>query len=236
MKVIVFDTETSGLPSYNNIPTIVQFSYVKFDMDTGRIEKEVDHIIQQPTGFVIPQESINIHHVTNEQCATEGVNILGVLNEFFTDVADCDKIIGHNVSFDMDRVASVLNKMTHSRHPEEVRRDYQQKMKYLSSTMVPKLYCTMQASIELCNLVKTTPKGKTYKKYPKLVELYQKLFDTTPAGLHNSLVDVYACLRCYVAMQQQPQEDGVENLPTIEGEIVVRLEALQQQPTEGLEV
>jgi DNA polymerase III epsilon subunit-like protein len=202
MKVLVFDTETSGLPSPTNTPTIVQFSYVKFDMETGTIEKEVNHIIQQPSGFVIPQESINIHHVTNERCATEGVNILGVLNDFFADVVDCEKIIGHNVSFDIDRVASVLNKMTHSRQPEEVRREYQQKMKYLSNTMVPKLYCTMQSSIELCNLVKTNAKGKSYKKYPKLVELYQKLFDTTPAGLHNSLVDVYACLRCYVAMEK----------------------------------
>jgi DNA polymerase-3 subunit epsilon len=230
MRVIVFDTETSGLPSPTYNPTIVQFSYVKFDMDTGTIEKEVDQIIQQPTGFVIPQESIHIHHVTNEQCATEGVNILGVLNDFFADVADCDKIIGHNVSFDIDRVASVLNKMTHSRHPEEVRRDYQQKLKYLSSTMVPKLYCTMQSSIDLCNLVKTNAKGKSYKKFPKLVELYQKLFETTPAGLHNSLVDVYACLRCYVAIQNQQQSDA----PISELEILQRIQSLENKDTNQL--
>jgi hypothetical protein len=42
MKVIVFDTETSGLPTPTVIPTIVQFSYVKFDLETGTIEKEVD--------------------------------------------------------------------------------------------------------------------------------------------------------------------------------------------------
>jgi DNA polymerase III epsilon subunit-like protein len=199
-------------------------------MDTGMIEKEVDHIIQQPSGFVIPQGSINIHRVTNERCATEGVNILGVLNDFLADVEECDKVIGHNVSFDIDRVASVLNKMTHSRHPEEVRRDYQQKLKYLSNEMLPKLYCTMKSSIELCDLVKTNTKGKSYKKFPKLLELYQKLFETTPAGLHNALVDVYACLRCYVAIQNQQQSDA----PISDLEILQRIQSLENQDANQL--
>jgi DNA polymerase-3 subunit epsilon len=231
MKVIVFDTETSGLPSPTNIPTIVQFSYVKFDTVTGTIEKEVDRIIQQPTGFVIPQESINIHRVTNEQCAAEGVNVLGVLNDFFEDVEGCERIIGHNVSFDVDRIASVCNKMTHSRHPEQVRREYQQKLKYLSNVMVPKLYCTMQTTIDFCNLVKTNARGKSYKKFPKLVELYEKLFGTTPQGLHNSLVDVYACLRCYVAIQNREATDPVSDL-----EIVNRIQCLELAKENGQEL
>jgi DNA polymerase III epsilon subunit-like protein len=200
MKVIVFDTETSGLPSATNIPTIVQFSYVKFDMTSGQIEKEVDHIIKQPSGFIVPQESINIHRITNEMCSEQGVDILGVLNQFLEDSDDCHRIIGHNVSFDMDRIASVYNKMTHSRHPVEVRKVYERKLKYLSNKMVPKLYCTMQRSIDFCNIVKINVKGRSYKKFPKLIELYEKLFNDKPTGLHNSLVDVYACLRCYLAL------------------------------------
>jgi DNA polymerase III epsilon subunit-like protein len=228
MKVLVFDTETSGLPTPNNIPTIVQFSYVKFDMATRKIEKEVDRIIEQPTGFVIPQESINIHRVTNEQCAAEGVNVLGVLQEFWADVEECDRVVGHNVSFDVDRVASVFNKMTHSRYPEEVRREYQQKLKYLSNILVPKLCCTMKSTIDFCNLVKTNVRGRSYKKFPKLAELYQKLFDTIPSGLHNSLVDVYACLRCYVAI-----ENGVEGRSSCgDLEILNRLRVLQGEEEE----
>lgn len=200
MKILVFDTETSGLPSPRYDPTIVQFSYVKYDMDAAGIEKEVDRVIQQPTGFVIPQEAIDIHGVTNERCAAEGVNVLDVLHEFYADCADCDRIIGHNVGFDVDRVASVWNKMTHSRWPEAVRREYQQKLKWLSQAMVPKLYCTMKNTIDFCNIEKTNVRGKSYKKYPKLVELYEKLFGEIPAGLHNSLVDVYVCLRCYLAL------------------------------------
>lgn len=200
MKVIVFDTETSGLPSPTNIPTIVQFSYVKFDLETGRIEKEVDCVIKQPTGFVIPEDSIKIHRITNEMCKESGVDILEILNKFVEDTQDCYKIIGHNVGFDMDRIASVYNKMTNSKHPEEVRKFYERKLKFMAHQMHPKLYCTMKNSIDMCNIVKTNVRGNPYKKFPKLVELYEKIFGYSPDGLHNSLVDVYACLRCYLAL------------------------------------
>ena len=40
------------------------------------------------------------------------------------------------------------------------------------------------------------------KKWPKLCELYGKLFDgATVDGLHNSMIDVLACLRCYLKMR-----------------------------------
>lgn len=215
MKVIVFDTETSGLPSTINIPTIVQFSYVKYDLESGKIEKEVDHIIKQPAGFVIPEDSIRIHRVTNEMCSTQGVDILNILNQFVEDSEDCYRIIGHNIGFDMDRVASVYNKMTHSRHPEEIRKFYERKLKYMAHKMHPKLFCTMKNSIDFCNIVKTNVKGNSYKKFPKLVELYEKLFQEQPSGLHNSLVDVYACLRCYVAMMSSRQSKPISDFEII---------------------
>jgi DNA polymerase III epsilon subunit-like protein len=220
MKVIVFDTETSGLPSTTNIPTIVQFSYVKFDMETGRIEKEVDFVIEQPTGFVIPEEAINIHRVTNEMCAEKGVPILGVLNQFVEDTEDCFRVIGHNIQFDMDRVASVFNKMTNSKHPEDIRKFYERKLKYMAYQMQPKTFCTMKKSIEFCSIMKTSASGKQYKKFPKLVELYETLFACKPTGLHNSLVDVYACLRCYVALVNGGQRGN-------DSDIMNRMNALE---------
>jgi DNA polymerase III epsilon subunit-like protein len=202
MKVIVFDTETSGLPSLTNVPTIVQLSYVKFDLDTGTIEKEVDCVIKQPTGFIIPEDSIKIHRVTNEICKDFGVDVLQILNQFVEDTMDCYRIVGHNIGFDMDRIASVYNKMTHSSHPEEIRKFYERKLKYMAYQMHPKIYCTMKKSIEYCNIVRTNLKGNSYKKFPKLVELYEKIFGYAPDGLHNSLIDVYACLRCYLAITE----------------------------------
>jgi DNA polymerase III epsilon subunit-like protein len=45
------------------------------------------------------------------------------------------------------------------------------------------------------------PKKKMNYKWPKLTELYEKLFGQLPAVSHNSLADVHACLRCYLKMR-----------------------------------
>jgi hypothetical protein len=50
-------------------------------------------------------------------------------------------------------------------------------------------------------LENNVPEQKKYKKWPKLVELYFALFDENPDGLHNSMMDVLVCLRCYLKMR-----------------------------------
>lgn len=48
-----------------------------------------------------------------------------------------------------------------------------------------------------------TKEKKTMKKFPKLSELFSKLFtnETLPENMHNSMIDVLVCLRCYLKMQ-----------------------------------
>ena len=52
--------------------------------------------------------------------------------------------------------------------------------------------------------------GKKYFKYPKLCELYKILFKREPNGMHNSLVDILLCLRCY--MFYKYNKDVLNNL------------------------
>jgi hypothetical protein len=42
---------------------------------------------------------------------------------------------------------------------------------------------------------------KTYKKFPKLSELHQHLFGYVPENLHNALIDVLVCLRCFLKLR-----------------------------------
>ena len=56
----------------------------------------------------------------------------------------------------------------------------------------------MKHGKELCNIrQQNIYTGEICLKPPKLVELYEKLFNETPSGLHNSMIDVFVCLRCY---------------------------------------
>lgn len=45
----------------------------------------------------------------------------------------------------------------------------------------------------------TPPEKKPRKKFPRLSELYKVLFETDPpSDLHNSMIDVLVCLRCFL--------------------------------------
>jgi DNA polymerase III epsilon subunit-like protein len=239
MKVIVFDTETNGLPrkviktpSPTSIPTktrvteedggsiqysvasetetlwphIVQFSYIIYDTTINEILKVSDNIIKLPTGVVIPQECINIHGITNEMSANRGVELDLVLCKFMRDVQLVDKIVAHNMNFDFNVIkAEVHRTMNHTythftRRAVEIIERYKGYL-YILANLKEKLYCTMRNTISLCNIQMTTKTGRTFAKFPKLVELHEKLFEVAPKKLHNSLNDVVVCLRCYYQLE-----------------------------------
>jgi hypothetical protein len=55
----------------------------------------------------------------------------------------------------------------------------------------------MKKSIQICNIKIITKNGKEQLKFPKLSELHEHLFQSTPKNLHNSLNDVLVCTRCF---------------------------------------
>ena len=72
--------------------------------------------------------------------------------------------------------------------------------------------CTMKLGNAICNIKYIHPMtGKIYKKYPKLVELHSHLFNSVPENLHNSLIDVYVCFRCFYKLVYE--NDYNENNP-----------------------
>jgi DNA polymerase III epsilon subunit-like protein len=204
MHILVFDSETTGLskskfinPSNLHLwPHVVQFSYIIFDTTSNSVIKVRDFIIKIPDTVVITEENSNIHGITNDIAAAKGVNIQGVLEEFFEDFDFVDNVVGHNVAFDLNMVKVEVNRLLLESDQAEKLQGF---LRSLDSSR--KIYCTMQDSIDLCNIEAKDKFGKTYIKFPKLIELYQKLFNVTPKNLHNSLNDVIVCLRCFIKMK-----------------------------------
>ena len=205
MRTLVFDSETTGLaktqiisPSTIHLwPHIVQFSYIIFDTESNKIVKIKDSIIKVPDGFIIADENAKIHGITTEISLAKGVSLEPVLEEFFADFDTCDHIVGHNVSFDINMIKAELQRLIMNSFDEKLQ-EYLTKIN--TST---KFYCTMQETIELCAIEMKDKFGRPYKKFPKLVELYQKMFGVTPRGLHNSLNDVIVCLRCFIKLKYE---------------------------------
>ena len=80
MKVLVFDTETTGLPEENNVsildtfrwPYIVQLSFIYYDSEINDVIEYYDNVIKLPDNITIPEDSIRIHGITNEIMREKG--------------------------------------------------------------------------------------------------------------------------------------------------------------------
>lgn len=190
MKFLVFDVETTGLPKgrpsvfvTHKWPYIIQMSWFVYNTTNNKIGTIQNHIIRLPKGLGICEESTKIHGITTEHMLENGVDINPILNQFMNDVKKCRIIIAHNINFDKNMIMV-----------EQVRHNHRN----LLYKIRKKEYCTMKngrltTGIKIYNKYK---KCYVYK-YPKLIELHCKLFNDTPNNLHDSLIDILVCFRCF---------------------------------------
>lgn len=205
MKFIIFDTETSGLPKTKIINPqtlnlwcyIVQFSYIIYDSEINDIIKIKDEIIKLPKDVIINEETTKINGLTNKICEEKGIELREIMDEFFQDLKQCDLLIGHNINFDLNILKVEL--MRYIYENEENENIYKFYLYYINN--YNNIYCTLENSIKLCNIEKINKNGKPYLKFPKLIELHEKLFNNSPNNLHNSLNDILITLRCFMKMK-----------------------------------
>jgi DNA polymerase III epsilon subunit-like protein len=185
MKILFYDTETTGLILKDNFPYIVQFSYIIYDTELNCIIFKYDEIIHLPESIEIPEESTKIHHISTLMSRQSIVEILDCLKEFIEHCKTVDLVVGHNISFDNQMVIG------------ELKRQNQDVLIENFSNL--NFYCTMKETIKFCNISATTKMlSRTYIKYPKLIELHDKLFgENITLQLHNSFNDVLVCFKCY---------------------------------------
>ena len=207
--IMVFDVETTGLLPKRNIvtpleelPHIIQLSFIIFDTVQFYICKKYNAYIKVAENVEISERITELTGITRQTCDERGIPICDVLDEFYHAYLSCDCIIAHNLSFDkkMVQVEVERNYATmESTHPH---------LLHLFNPVFNQfhnieLYCTMMSSLHICNIMissKVDP-TKQYKKFPKLAELYAKLFHSVPENLHNSLVDTLVCLRCFLKIR-----------------------------------
>lgn len=191
MKAVIFDIETTGLPMKRNAsvleskywPYIVQISWLVFDMEKNRVEKVCDYIIKLPQKIFIPPSATRIHGIDRKISNEKGIDIKKALQYFANDVTRSNFLVAHNIEFDNSIISVEYNRNNMIDRMARFR---------------GKKICTMKMGNKLCKMRHIHPMtGKVVSKYPKLLELHEFLFKTTPKNLHNSLIDVYICFRCF---------------------------------------
>jgi DNA polymerase III epsilon subunit-like protein len=191
MKVLVFDTETSGLPKERNPsiydtdkwPHVMQVSYIIYNTETGEIDEKYDAYIKLNTWVIVDPVSEGIHGITREIMDTKGIPIQEALVRVRDALGKVDICVGHNVSF--DKRFMIVEGIRNS-----IRMNF------------PADYCTMKNGKQICKIDFTFSNGEKGFKFPKLMELYEHLFPGIPApqNLHNSFADTIITLKCYCKM------------------------------------
>ena len=181
-KYLFFDTETTGIPNdykapctnIDNWPRLIQLGWLLTDA-AGRILSEGNHIVR-PDGFEIPKAASDVHGITTEFALENGKPLLDVIFAFGADLNQADCMVGHNLDYDLHIVGA-----------EYVRLGYDSRIMFARPTL-----CTMQATIQFCNIP-----GRFGPKWPKLMELYTKLFGQGFDGAHDAMADIRATKDCF---------------------------------------
>ena len=146
MKILIFDTETTGLSpkdtslyQTNSWPYVVQFSFIMFNTVSNKIEMNQDYIIKIPKEISISKENTKIHGITKQKCNKQGLYMKDILEIFKIALDKCDFLVAHNISFDKKMLMV-----------EAIRNDIN--LNFNRNGL--NLYCTMRNSIELCNIEK----------------------------------------------------------------------------------
>ena len=179
MKVLIFDTETTGLPSKrvganagpDNWPHLVSIAWMVLDSETNKILTQKSYVIK-PQNWIIPQDSSDIHGIIHHYAERYGADLAAVMDEFLT--TEHDVIVTHNMAFDENVMVNALR--------------WDLGRSEFSGFAKPK-FCTMTIGREMCRL--PYPSGFAGNKPPKLTELYEHVFHKKPekSRLHGSFYD-----------------------------------------------
>ena len=183
---LFFDTETTGVPEdykapasdTKNWPRLVQLGWILTD-NNGNILHQGNEIVS-PDGFTIPANASYVHGITTDKAMRVGKPLRDVIDIFLSDVKQSQCLVGHNISFDQHVVGAELYRLG------------------LQDIVSHKqCICTMQSTIDYCKIP-----GYNGYKYPKLQELFYKLFGSNFEDAHDAMADITATKKCFFELKR----------------------------------
>jgi DNA polymerase III epsilon subunit-like protein len=213
-------------PRLDECPYIIQLSFVIFNIVSNRVEEAVNAYISIPEEIPISDCITSLTGISRDVIREKGEPIVPVLERFYEAYLKCDMVVAHNLEFDktMIHIEIARNETLHRESPTGCAISSMRALftpEFNTSHSID-LYCTMLASVDLCNIVAEyippTPEllpnntnassvfkkpraPVQYKKFPRLSELHNTLFGYAPENLHNALIDVAVCLRCFMKIR-----------------------------------
>ena len=218
-KVLCIDTETTGLfnsvtgineSSLSTDPHVIQLSYLMLNINENTKQvthvEATDRLIQIPLDAVIHEKAYEAHRISASHSRTYGVPIFHELRILIMLMKKADKIVAHNAQFDIAMIRIELMRFIYGQPDSKTRQLAKQLLHLVNQytcthSPLNKVVCTMNDVMAVyCGIYKTKNNGDPYArpKPPKLIELHHRCFNMIPTNTHNSMVDVWATMRCYL--------------------------------------
>jgi len=186
---LTFDTETTGLPKNysapisetDNWPRMVQIAWQINDKSGNLISSE-SHIIK-PKGYTIPFNAEKIHGISTQKAIDKGKEIKYVLEKFNNELKKNKYIIGHNINFDVNILGSEF-------YRSKIKTSLLEK-ESIDTGLISKEFCQLEGGLG----------GKL--KMPKLIELYNILFESDFSDAHDARADVNATAKCFFELMKR---------------------------------
>lgn len=197
MRVLFFDTETTGLPLWRepsehpDQPYIVDIACELWDVDGDKRELADSWETLINPGVSISEEVSAIHGITTEMVEKEGVPTKDALVDFFGFAGRADLLVGHNVSFDI-RLVRIQTARIYTRKWEPA---------------VP-TFCTMKRTTNICKIPSAKPRHRNDWKWPKLSEAVKHFFNEETPDAHRAMPDVISARRIYFHLLDNGLADG----------------------------
>ena len=195
MKVLIFDSETTGLPLWDKPsedpgqPHLCQFTAAAFDDQTREEYDYVDMLIK-PDGWVIPPELTKIHGISHERALAEGEPEINAARQFYRMAKAADRVSGYNIEFDL-RIMRIAMKRAGISEPD---------LDVFSAMIKEKKHDVMRLCTPICKLP-PTPKmmatGRKSFKNPTLAEAVKGVLGEEMPDAHDARADVMATQRLY---------------------------------------
>ena len=203
---LTFDTETTGLPKNfkadvsdsENWPRLVQLAW-QLNNEKGDLLSN-DSLIIKPDGFTIPFNSEKVHGISTEIANNNGIDLKEAILKFEKDLKKSKYIIGHNINFDINILGAEYFRL-----------------KFKSELTEKNKIDTGFISKKFCNLKGGFGGGL---KMPKLIEMYEILFNQKFSEAHDASYDVNATAKCFfelVKKEEYSNEDLDSSKITYQG-------------------
>lgn len=186
---LVFDTETTGLPLWNDPsddprqPHIVDIACSLFD-GTGCEVDRFDAIINP--GVEIPDEVAQIHGITTAIAQEQGVSPALALTNFLDLVKRADVLVGHNVSFDIRLIRILAARIAGVKWENPL-----------------PAFCTMRKTTNVCKILGPRARHPQDWKWPTLAEATRHFFNEEHANAHRARPDCDASARIFFHLREK---------------------------------